>query len=240
MSDVDILVLAHNNLQATTQCLAHVLKHTNKCKFYFHDNGSQDETWKFLQSQTHPDLTVTRSERNNGVIIGRNKLFVGIDSHSPYTCFLDNDQYVQDGWLEQHLGYLQERNVDMVGVEAWRMSISPRNRFMPVRRCQSPSDLYHYVGAGGMLIKTEVFIAMRMFDPHFSPAYFEDPDLCFGLHENGYEFAWNPEARIEHEAHSTMKGLSWKTMFQHSHQVFTKKRENHIMRDMYEPVRRGE
>lgn len=212
---VAIVVLSHNGLPVSVKFLNSLQKHTDPQKYQlvWIDNGSTDGTVKWLTDQTEDadrkfDLHCIFSPSNLGVIGGRNfgfDLFFGsmkdtVDlTDCNYLLFLDNDQFVREGWLEQHMAVLNS-GYDLVGVEAWQMNKS----FLPTARIESLMHWYAYVGCGGMLIRREAAEKLGSFDKVFNPSYFEDPDYCFRAAKENLKVGWNFANRITHLPHQTL------------------------------------
>jgi len=54
-----------------------------------------------------------------------------------------------------------------------------------------------------MLVPAELFFELGGFDELFAPAYFEDTDLCFKLHERGLLTIFEPRSRVVHLRHGS-------------------------------------
>ncbi len=148
-------------------------------------------------------MILYESPKNLGVINGRNKAFDiynSIENKPDYLCFLDNDQYVQAGWLDQHYSVLNQTNSHIVGVEAWLQN----DRFFPIKQCKNPREPWSYIGCGGMLMHKSVTDKIGLFDSQFNPCYFEDPDFCFMAIKSGFRLSWNYKAKIIHIPHQTL------------------------------------
>lgn len=208
---VDIIVLSNNGLSTTKEFLELLYKNTNTEDFrlIFVDNGSTDGTVDFLKTffKDLKDVIFVSSGTNLGVIDGRN---VGYyfstctsKQKSKYIIYLDNDQFVADGWLDQHLSVLNN-GYDIVGVEAWKMN----KIFVPTDKIDSLNQDFNYVGCGGMLIKRDVTKKIGMFDTRFNPSYFEDPDLNIRAFDHGFKIGWNFKSKIVHMPHRTLGKLS--------------------------------
>lgn len=212
---IALVVLSYNGLKVSQKFYEHLSKNTDldRLQVIWIDNGSTDNTQNWLGDlvDSNSNFTCFLNTKNEGVIGGRNMGFdvfmKGKTEKSGevdeiwacnYLMFLDNDQYVQEGWLDQHLAALGENS--MVGVESWQMN----KTFIPVRRNDKPSDWYNYVGCGGMLIKRSAVMTIGKFDPVFNPSYYEDPDYCFRAAELGLKVGWNYEHRIVHHPHQTL------------------------------------
>jgi GT2 family glycosyltransferase len=195
---LSIIVLTCNHAPeqlASTQCCLDAVRGftTRPFELIVVDNGSDEETVAWLRQQ--PDLRVHFLPENQGVITGRN-LGASLARHE-YLVFLDNDQYVRPGWDEELLRLLQG-SVVLAGVEQW--CCRPEGGVGPTWQ----RDLLTYVGAGGMMIERTAFAELGGFDELFSPAYAEDPDLCWRAQERGYDFAWCRKALIDHAGHLTL------------------------------------
>lgn len=210
---VDIVVLSYNGLSVNNKFLENIYKNTNIEDFnlYWVDNNSTDGTKDLLTNKNKEanNLTVIFSPKNLGVIEGRNtgcNYVLNQDNKAKYLLYIDNDQIPQKGWLESHMNCLKSNNLDIIGVEAWIMNMF----YIPVERIKNKGNVFNYVGCGGMLIKKDVIKKIGMFDPIFSPAYFEDPDFCWRAYKDGYKIGWNPEGsqKIIHLAHQTLGKLT--------------------------------
>lgn len=197
---IDVLLLTHNNLSYTKKCIEKLYKHTSNFGLIILDNHSTDGTVEYLTglSNQNENITLYLSNKNSGIIKGRNfcyELSQEPYSQAKYICFIDNDQYVIENWLESYLEFF-EKGFDIVGKEAWRMRQSD---LYPVGKVNNPDDFFHYVGCGGMMIRKEVIDKIGLFDKIFSPCYFEDPDYCWTASENGYKIGWNYNPVIVHD-----------------------------------------
>jgi GT2 family glycosyltransferase len=214
----DIICLVHNQLPITKVFVEKIFKYTENFSLIFVNNNSTDGTAKWLEEGSDrwtvihaTDINGNRS--NLGVIGGRN---LGVKYiSSKFFVNLDNDQYVGYNWLEL-LHATMEKGYDIVGKEAWQL-VPPgkggvvmingkeRNRdYFPFHQCKIPNEKFTYIGCGGMLIKTEVYNKIGLFDEQFSPAYYEDPDLTFRAIKAGFKIGWCPQCPIKHLAHQTI------------------------------------
>jgi len=196
--------LTHNKIDVTKQFLSQFFKNTHgKYHLVVVDNGSTDGTKEYLSGLDN--ILLISLDYNSGVIDGRN---MGYEKSKyleyEYLLFLDNDQFVEDGWLEQHISFMEKGHYDVLGVEAWTMS----ETFRPVRKIDGLNDTFSYVGAGGMLIKREVVEKVGLFDAGFNPMYFEDPDFCYQCNDNGFVIGVNLSAKLVHKPHQTMSIIS--------------------------------
>lgn len=214
---IDLIILSYNGLEVNKDFIKYYKLNTSKewqekIRLIWVDNNSIDGTYDFISSQMReiPNFCLERNNENLGVIGGRNsgydfckEIWYTDKEKSKYIMILDNDQFVQPDWIEQHLSVLEEGNYDLIGIEAWEMS----QRLAPIKKL-TKKDIgqpFQYIGCGGSLMKSEVpEICGGLYDTQFNPAYFEDPDLCFRANEKGLKIGWNPYAKIIHLEHSTL------------------------------------
>jgi len=231
--ELDIIVLANNELKVTKEFLDHLYKNTDNERFrlIFIDNGSTDGTMDYLKefSDGLHNVILVESETNLGVIDGRNVGYYYSTctslKKSDYLMYLDNDQYVADGWLDQHMAVLSS-GYDLVGIEAWQMN----KMFMPVEKIESLDRDFSYVGCGGMLISRKVTDRIGMFDTRFNPSYFEDPDFVFRAYDFDFKIGWNFKSKVVHMPHQTLGKISEQdkiNRFTKSWKAFREKWEKH-------------
>jgi O-antigen biosynthesis protein len=232
-----VLVLNYNGLELTKKFFTHLYRGTENFSVIMVDNGSTDGSVEYLSKLAieKSNFFFSASDKNLGVINGRNyayELFQLQSEPIPYLIHLDNDQFVQPGWLDQHFEVMQQSNAQMVGVEAWLMN----SGFSPIRQCKKLSDPWTYIGCGGTLMSVEVPDKIGMFDTRFNPCYFEDPDFCFRAIEAGFKMAWNSKAKITHLAHQTLgKRTDRMIHFKNSHKKLREKWQGKTFRPQRQP-----
>jgi GT2 family glycosyltransferase len=179
-----------------------------------------DDTPRFLKDGEAQDKwKVVSSDENLGVIKGRNLGAKCIEND--FFLNIDNDQFVQQGWLENLFQVMNENNADIVGPEAWTLlppktpgatnigsEIIPDRSYFPYRHCENRFDKFSYIGCGGSLIRREVYDKIGLFDEIFNPAYFEDPDFSWRAMQAGFKLGWSHNCPIQHLAHQTFNSQS--------------------------------
>jgi GT2 family glycosyltransferase len=232
-----ILVLTHNACEVTERFLRFLYDYTSDFYLILVDNGSTDNTVDFLSkfAKEKDNINLTLNKTNLGVINGRNfayEIYLKDPNKAEYLCFLDNDQFVQKGWLEHHFEVLEQSEADVVGVEAWRLS----KTFKPVEHVKKITSPWSYIGCGGMLMKAKVPGTIGLFDPQFNPCYFEDPDFAFRVIDAGFKLAWNSKARVIHLPHQTLgKNPNKLKNFLQSYAKMAAKWKGRKFRDMIQP-----
>ncbi len=235
---VDIICLVHNQLSITKGFVKSIFENTSNFRLVFVDNGSTDGTPEFLkQGEEEKKWRVISPGQNLGVIGGRN---LGVQYvESDFFINIDNDQYPGPGWL-QGLFNLIDQGYDIVGPEAWSL-IPPKTTrgalivegqvvgdrtYFPYRQCKHVGEAFTYIGCGGMLMKTDVYKKIGLFDERFSPAFYEDPDFNFRALLAGFKLGWYDKCPITHLAHQTFNTqqlFNKQTQFNKSWKEFRKK-----------------
>ena len=225
---LDLIVLSHNNYEINKIFIQRLKDHTDlsQMRLIWVDNGSTDGSVKYLKNNLPSNHIISVRETNLGVINGRNlgwDISNSQEELSKYIMFLDNDQFVGNGWLD---GYLKlAEKYDVIGWEAWKMN----NVFLPICRAKVNEE-FSYVGCGGMFLKREVSDKVGKFDPIFNPSYFEDPDYCMRVYSAGFKITWNKKSNIEHLPHQTLgKAADKNERFMKSLTAFRKKWSGHKM-----------
>lgn len=235
---VDIICLVHNSLPVTRGFVKSLFANTSNFRLIFIDNGSTDDTPQFLkEGEAQGKWKVVSPRENLGVISGRN---LGVQYvKNDFFLNIDNDQFVQKGWLESLFQVMEKNHVDIVGPEAWELMPpkAPRalvidgqvvtdRSYFPYKHCKHPKDTFTYIGCGGTLIKTAVYKKIGLFDERFSPAYFEDPDYSFRALLAGFKLGWCCKCPITHLAHQTFNSqqlFNKRTQFNKSWKEFRNK-----------------
>ena len=223
---LNIIILTYNCLDKIKQCLNSIYKHTkHDFDIFMIENNSIDETVKYLKKITleKNNLYLSLQKENLGIIKGRNAGFDFYKSMSNskddnYIIFLDSDQYVQEGWLNSYLELMKD--YDLVSCEAWAMRSSD---FYPYKRITNKEETFNYVGAGSLMLKSEVFEELGLFDEDYEFIYYEDPHLCFTAYSKGYRIGWNYNPVIEHQKHNLSLSGDRKRYFMSNWRKFREK-----------------
>jgi O-antigen biosynthesis protein len=221
----DIVVLTHNHRRITERCVEFLYKNTSNFNLIIVDNNSSDNTVSYLKAIKESNFTLIKNGTNRGVAGGRND---GIKaSKAEYVICLDNDQYVNSGWLDSIFAIL-EKGFDSIGLDAW--VLTPPNfrqrAYFPKKHCQTKFDKPTYVGGGGHLIPRKILEEFNFFDENYSPFFYEDSDLCFSMLKKGYRITWHYNNRVLHLGHQTgnkQRDFSLMDQFKKSYSYFVNK-----------------
>ncbi len=193
VSNVSVIVLCHNLIQHTRECIDHIVKN-NVTEIILVDNGSKDTTREWAESQKN--IKYIRNQINLGCAIGRNQ--GAKHATKDFLFFIDNDQFIPHDLLESMLSMEK----DVIGIELWQIE---KKDFIAVPVKDGKITYRSYVGSGGLLIRKEIFEDVKGYDERYAPAWYEDSDLCFRLTDRGYKFACYNNHGVKHLCNRTVR-----------------------------------
>jgi GT2 family glycosyltransferase len=161
----------------------------------------------------HDDVVLVVNEVNLGFGAGCNQ--AASVARAPLLVFLNDDSIVEEGCIDALVraasadpaigavgarilavdGTLQE-----AGSVLWRDGSADHvGEGLPPGSdaYQEPRDV-DYASANGLLVTRRAWDIVGGFDERFSPAYFEDVDLCLALAAHGFRTRYEPRARVIH------------------------------------------
>ncbi|WP_110945041.1 glycosyltransferase family protein [Paenibacillus phocaensis] len=218
MKKTSIIILCHNNLEYTKQCIESIRQYTDKSKYELVviDNGSFDGTKNWLLDQE--DIIAVYNSQNEGIARGYNQ---GIEvSNGETLAFLDNDVIVTENWLDNLLaGLYSSEEVGAVGPISnnadsqsvvvnyqnleQMFNLARNNNISNSQRWENRVNLYGFL----LLVKREVIQKIGLFDEDFSLGLFEDDDYCFRMISAGYKLVLCKDVFVHHYAGVTSTGV---------------------------------
>ena len=214
-SRVSIVIPVYNNLNFTQACVRSIFQNTEGVDYeiLIVDNGSTDGTSDYLKQMPRGKVTPIFGERNLGFVEATN---LGAEAaRGEYLLFLNNDTEVQPGWLTALLelaestpdcgavgsrlvypnGRLQEAGgIIFADGNGWNFGrgMDPRDaRFNFVREVD-------YCSGAALMVRKDLWTRIGGFDRRYSPAYYEDADLCFEIRRLGYKVYYQPKSVVIH------------------------------------------
>lgn len=182
MPTADVVILNWDGIEVTAQCLDHLHRHTERPRIRITvvDNGSRDRSnqdrLKSLRDQNAIDQLILHP-RNLGFARALNDVF----SHSPceVLCSLNNDCFVEAGWLDAALETLySDQRVAAVGSNVYGK---------PERRKIVEDRSIGQLNGALMFIRKPAWEDVGPFDEeNFSPAYGEELDWSYRAVRRGY------------------------------------------------------
>lgn len=211
---VSIIILCYNKIEYTLKCLDALFANTvyKNYEVIVVDNASVDETPVLLE--TYGDkIKFIHSKSNLGFVGGNN--LASDYAKGEYLVFLNNDTEVKPNWLIYLYktfmihpdagavgsmliyedGVLQEAGgiifKDATGWNYGKGKSAIDSHFSFVREVD-------YCSGAALMVKKDLFLQHGKFDERFTPAYFEDTDLCFGIRKLGYKVYYCPFSIVVH------------------------------------------
>lgn len=170
----------------------------------------------------HDDVVLVVNEVNLGFGAGCNQ--AASVARAPLLVFLNDDSTVEDGCIEAlvrtassdpKIGAVGSRiltvdgTLQEAGSVLWRDgSAAHVGEGLPPGSdgYQEPRDV-DYASANGLLVTRRAWDTVGGFDERFSPAYFEDVDLCLSLAARGFRIRYQPRARVIHRGSQSTSSI---------------------------------
>lgn len=227
----DLVLLSWNNLEILKRCVDSILRCARTpSRLIIIDNGSTEPgVTDYLSALKGNDMIEVRlilNTVNEGFARGMNK---GIRaSGAPYTCLLNNDIVVTDGWLEEMMKVADENPaIGIVNPSSNNFGLhfgknTTLERFAGALKIQTG----RWVEMGGcvgfcMFIKKEVIARIGYLDEGYGYAYFEDTDFSRRAQKAGYRCAMANGCYVYHAEGKSGKFLKDKDgTFRKSAEVF--------------------
>jgi O-antigen biosynthesis protein len=248
-----IVIPALNEVNHTFNCLRTLLREVDldETEIIVVNNGSTDETGRVLD-YLKDFVRVIHNPDNFGFVRACNQ---GAEiAAGEYVVFLNNDTIVQRGWLA-HLIETADKDAAVGAVGS--MLIYPDGSLQEAGGIvwrdgkashygwgEHPEDPkfnvareVDYCSAAALLVRRDLFSELGGFDERYSPAYYEDTDLCFDIRSLGFKVVYQPLARVVHDEGATA-GTDLHSGFKRyqvtNRVTFTEKWREVLLRDHWE------
>ncbi|MFB6200108.1 MAG: glycosyltransferase family 2 protein [Candidatus Nanohaloarchaea archaeon] len=207
MTDVAIVIVTWNSGEYIKDCLDSLFSNTSH-KIDFEvvivDNNSQDKTLQVLNNYER-DIEIIKNGRNLGFSIANNQGLYSKEAEN--YVILNPDTEAKEGWLKE---LLKESKKDDVGIVGGKLLYSDGEiqhagarvgkkgpEHIKQNWTNEPREVEYVTGACA-LISREVIEEIGYLDEMFSPAYFEETDLCFRARYSGFRIIYNPDCNVIH------------------------------------------
>lgn len=216
---VSIVILTHNNLKYTQECLEALEATTEGHQIVIVDNASSDGTPQYLQDleEQKAHVRVILNRRNVGFAAGCNQGVAA--SRNGTICLLNNDTVPMEGWLDSMLEVLEpgvgavgsklmlpDTTLQHCGIE-FQYQTDPQPHFWPYHRyLKEPEDLPEAnlleevpgVTAACLLTTKKVWDRVGGMDEGYIVANFEDVDFNLAVRDAGFKVLYQPASRLTH------------------------------------------
>ena len=221
---VSVIVVVFNKAELTYACLRGIEQlHHENIELIVVDNASTDQT-VLLLSRIKGNVKVLRQPENLHFLRGCNLAFEQLNHKSRYVLLVNNDALLNPLAIHKALSVFQrwpdtgivggqvihlDGRLQEAGNVIFRDGIcsglgrrqSPWHAVAQVRR------RVDYVSGCLLMIETKLLKELGGFDTRFSPAYYEETDLCIRSWQSGRPVIYEPSCRLNHvEFASSQKG----------------------------------
>jgi len=211
---VSIIIPVYNQFNYTYNCLKSILNNSGDKLSYeiiIANDCSNDNTP--LMEKVVFNISVITTPENLGFL--RNCNNAAKKAKGKYLLFLNNDTQVQENWLlplyetiekDDTVGLVGSKLVYENGMlqEAGGVIWRDASGLNYGRNCDPSLPEFNYVkevdyvSGAAIMIKKSMWERTGGFDKRFSPAYFEDTDLCFSIRKLGYKVIYQPASVVVH------------------------------------------
>ena len=208
-----IIILCHNNLPLTQQCLQALYQNTQDVNYevIVIDNASSDKTFEYLLNI--PWIRAIRNNENLSFAKAANQ--ASKYARGKYLVFINNDTIPQEKWLSEMLdlhrakpdaGMVGSKLIFPVSNKIQHAGIAFTDECMPqilyldfdsdTVQANKVREVKSVIGAS-MLITKNLFDEIGMFDENYVN-YLEDTDLCLKVGEKGLKVYYCPTSVLYH------------------------------------------
>ncbi len=232
---ISIVIVNWNSGSLLESCIRSLLQYAEGCEIVIVDNASKDSSLHFVKG-LDGDLSILRNDQNLGFAAGNNQgwrackgdriLFLNPDTE----CFSESisclEQTLQaDGTVWAVAGKLvnpaeksQSRydahafpSIGSVAAEMLFLhEIWPSNPWSGAINTDSTTSAIDVdqPAAACLMVTRAALVSLGGFDEDFSPAWFEDVDLCRRIRGRGGRIQYQPRARFLHHGGQSLTQLS--------------------------------
>ena len=212
-----IIIPVFNKLEYTKQCIKALYDNTPIPLFelIIVNNASTDGTKEYLDqlSQQVNNIKVIHNQENLGFAKACNQ--GARIAEGRYLVFLNNDTVPLKGWLDALIETIEkDEKIGAVGTkliypdgrlqEAGSVIFNDGTGWNFGKGDEAHKDIYNeayevdYCSGACLLVRKDLFWKIGGFDERYSPAYYEDTDLCFALRKLGYKVVYCPRCEVIH------------------------------------------
>ena len=182
------------------------------------DNASTDDSVRYISEQW-PDVHLIRNDADLGFSRACN---IGLEAAQNHSIFvlLNQDTEAFPDWLARLIAPMQhDAGIGIAGSKA----IYPDGTIEHAGGRVDKQGVGHHIGRGepdrgqfgflrevdfvtgaALALTRQAYQAVGGFDEQFSPAYYEDVDLCYRVRHAGFRVVYVPNSALVHKASSTL------------------------------------
>lgn len=229
--DISIIIVTWNGLGLLKESLDSVVEavknYPGRAEILLVDNGSVDRTVDVI-TDFYPTVNILKLDKNYGFSIGNNK---GVEvAKYDHICFLNNDVKIGKDFLEKIAEpFLENPSIFSVSPVTFYWDKDPEEKrvfssviggdifrgeliqYWAVKNGQSllQDKIYPtlYGTGAALLVNKEKFQQLGGFNEIFSPAYWEDTDLCYHAWKRNWPSYFTPFVGVWHKISASSSSL---------------------------------
>jgi GT2 family glycosyltransferase len=208
---VSVVMVTHGGGETALSAVEALIENTDPVyELIVVDNPSSDGTGDLVKEGV-VGATIVENAHNMGFAHGSNQ--GAALARGTYLCFLNPDAFVQAGWLPPLLeAFEHDPSVGAVAplflhpdgrVQEAGSALDSQGAAQSIGDGDDPGAFEHrfrrtidYGSAACLVVRADLFDEVDRFDPIYSPAYYEDADLCFKLEQRGFRTVFEPASRV--------------------------------------------
>jgi len=201
---IDVVIPVYNAPDFTRVCIESLYARVEPLleSVYVHDNASQPDTARMLDSLRFPRLRVHHAPVNTGFGDAVNQ---GVaQTRTEWVLVLNSDTRADSDFLSPLIAAMRHDEklaaVTPGGITFARYDLS---QYVQRAGCAVTHNLYGYA----FLLRRAAFEAVQRFDPIFGLGYYEDSDLSRKLIRAGYWLGVHARSELHHEIHGSFKDV---------------------------------
>ena len=251
---VSIVIPFYGHADVTLRCLRSFsdLPDTTPFELILVDDASPDNASALVDSVQGVRLIVCRRTWDTSALATPARE----TARGKHLLLLNNDTEVRAGFLDALVRLLDDKSVGVVGSKL----VYPDGRLQEAGgiifrdgtgwnygRGESSSRFEYsfvrevdYCSGASLLVRGELWQSLGGFDERYSPAYYEDVDLCFAAREAGYRVLYQPASVVVHHegvSHGTDTAVGTKRFQEVNRHKFVDKWHDELVAQ--QPSQRG-
>jgi len=175
------------------------------------DDGSNDDSVKFLKENYEGKIKIIKHTKNRGFSASIN---TGVRSaKGDFVCLLNTDVAPEKDFLVSTRALFNDKKVFGVSLheKGYAGSIGRFRDGFIVHDAGKESDKAYetfWISGGSGIFRRSIWMELKGLDEALlSPLYWEDLDICYRALKRGYVLLWDPKANVSHIHESTTSKL---------------------------------
>lgn len=231
MKKISIVISNYNGQKLLEKNLPKVIKACKNCEIIVVDDASIDQSVDFTKSN-FPQVKIIQHKKNqrfavacnSGVKISRGDIVILLNNDvSPFPKPSVRRHLAKENFLKPLVKHFKDKNVFSVGCREVEMKngkkiISGRTEgefkrgfLMHWRPEDQESQDTLWTFGGSMAVDRKKYLELGGMDALYSPAYWEDIDLCWQARKKGWKILFEKEAVVYHNHETTNISVFGKT-----------------------------